>query len=137
MTLKRGQIKFVKKYTVEEVENDPTRVYVYGDNLVHRGQKGQAVIRKLDNSLGVPTKRYPCVKGKSCFFSDKIDEVLAVKKALEQIEHLVKKGKKIALPKDGLGTGLAELEKRSPVIFKYITLFIRRLDNRYLRFTRR
>ncbi len=131
MKKKRSKIRYYKEYTVELVKSEPDRVFIFGDNLVKRGKRGQAVIRSLDNVLGIPTKRYPCMKSKSCFFSDRVDEVIEVKKALLEIEDLVKRNKKIGLPHARIGTGLAELKKRSPVIFKYITLFLTRLDHRY------
>jgi len=132
MSTKKGQIKFYKEYTIDLARKEPKRIFIFGDNLARRGKKGQAIIRSEPNSLGVPTKRYPCMKSKKCFFSDTIEETLAVKHALDEIDRLIKAGKKIALPKDGIGTGLAELKKRSPVIYKYITLFFKRLDSRYM-----
>ncbi len=133
MILKKNQIRFYKEYTVELILKEPDRYFIFGDNLVKRGKRGQACIRNQNNAIGVPTKRYPCMKSKKCFFSDKIDEVIAVNNVLKQIDLLLKDNKKIGLPKDGFGTGLAELKSHSPVIFKFITLFFQRLDNRYLK----
>ncbi len=133
MKIKKGQIRYYKIYTLDLVESDPTRVFIFGDNLARRGRKGQAIIRNFNNVIGVPTKRYPCMKSRKCFFSDKIDEMIFVRRELVKISELLKNGKKIGLPIDGLGTGLAELKKRSPVIFKYIVLFMRQYDSRYLK----
>ena len=133
MSVKRGQIVFYKRYTREMVKNNPKRVFVFGDNLIGRGNKGQAVIRGLVNTLGLPTKRLPCMDSRKCFFSDKLDEILAVRRVLLTIEEILKSGKSIALPTDGLGTGLAKLRMKSPVIDTYITATLRKYDNRYLK----
>jgi len=98
--------------------NNPNKIYVFGDNLIKKGKKGQACIRDAKNAFGVPTKRLPCMQD-GCFFSDQKDEYEAVEKALFELLSLESKYD-IVVPEDGIGTGLAKMEEFSPKLFKYI-----------------
>ena len=46
-------------YTTELVESNPDCLFVFGDNLKHKGHGGQAIIRDCSNTFGIPTKREP------------------------------------------------------------------------------
>jgi len=108
--------------SVEICENNQDKFFVFGDNLLARGKAGQAVIRDCINAFGIPTKRLPCMDEK-CFFSDREDELFNVQQALMFL-YGVNQAKDLVWPKAGIGTGLAELEKRSPVINKILNLSI-------------
>jgi len=112
----------VDHLTIEICEKNPDMFFVFGDNLLEQGKAGQAVIRDCDNAFGIPTKRAPCMK-ENCFFSDRVDELLAIQNSLMFL-YGVNQALNIAWPKAGIGTGLAELEKRSPVINKILNLSI-------------
>jgi len=119
-------------YTLDLVKANPDKIYLFGDNLAERGYRGQACIRDLPNSLGIPTKRLPC-RSNNCYFSDTVDEMDAVLNALTIMYRLHQKGETIVLPKDGLGTGLAELTERSPNIYSYLTGNLQQYCPEYLR----
>ena len=46
-------------YTPGLLRSMPEKIFVFGDNLLQRGTKGQAAIRGEPNAVGVPTKRAP------------------------------------------------------------------------------
>lgn len=46
-------------WTIDDVKRYPHALFVYGDNNVQRGLGGQAIIRNLPNTVGIPTKNYP------------------------------------------------------------------------------
>ena len=46
-------------WTLEDVASKPDYLLIYGDNDVKRGHGGQAIIRDLPNTAGIPTKKYP------------------------------------------------------------------------------
>jgi len=133
MKHKKNQIRFYKEYTVDIVKAEPDRIFIYETNMMNHGRNETAVVKDLPNTIPIYTKRRPCTKHKYCFFSDRIDEMLLVRRTIMEIEQLLKKGKKIGLPKKGLGTGEANMYLHSPVIFKYMTLFFQKWDSRYLR----
>lgn len=46
-------------YTIQLLNQNKHKIYVFGDNMKRYGKGGQAVIRDCPNSFGIPTKRYP------------------------------------------------------------------------------
>lgn len=117
-------------WTPEDCKKNPTWLFVYGDNDAQIGKKGQAVIRDEHNSIGIPTKKYPTLR-KEHFYTDnelesnkrKIDNSLSIlKEKLRAYETLV-------IPKDGIGTGLAQLNVRAPLTFKYLQEQLDKLVN--------
>lgn len=94
---------------------NPEKIYVFGDNMARFGNLGQAVIRDEPNSFGIPTKRYPGRKEED-YFSDKNDEFDCVLANLRLLYKLAK-NHTIVFPIAGIGTGLAQMEKRSPALW--------------------
>lgn len=111
----------VKFYTVEKVQSNPQLLFVYGDNLQRYGKKGQAVIRDLPNTLGISTKYKPTMD-EDAFFSDKEVEFSIIDNEIRRLREAFREGAYTGLvfPSDGLGTGLAELPRRSPKLLDYL-----------------
>lgn len=105
-----------RKLSVQLLREHPDRIYVFGDNLLRRGRAGQAVIRDEPNAFGVPTKRLPTMATEA-FFSDQDDEREAVVQALREL-FVLAKTREVVFPKAGLGTGLAQMARHSPVIYR-------------------
>lgn len=112
-------VEFCDVFSVELCRANPDKIYVFGDNLLKRGKGGQAVIRDEPNTFGIPTKRAPSM-AEGSFFSDKPDEARAITEVLGELLKLMQDGKTLVFPAAGLGTGLAQLEQRSPLIWKYL-----------------
>lgn len=104
-----------KLYTPELLRQNPEKVYVFGDNMKRYGRRGQAIIRDEPNAYGIATKRYPSMEDWA-FFSDKDDEFDCVLNDLRGL-YILSKAHTIVFPVSGIGTGLAEMEKRSPFIW--------------------
>lgn len=101
----------------DDLRDNRDKIYLFGDNLVGFGLKGQAAeMRGEPNAVGIPTKKYPSMR-KDAFFCDGDFEQL--KPRLDKIFESLK-NKNIVIPEDGLGTGLAKLDKTAPKIFNYI-----------------
>lgn len=113
---KQPKVSFESWYTVEIVNKNKDKIYVFGDNLEKQGKGGQAIIRDCPNTFGIPTKRKPATTDDS-YFSDQKEEIEAVKFALRELYVLMKGGYEIVFPKDGLGTGLAKMQEKSPLAF--------------------
>jgi len=103
-----------------DLKANPDATYLFGDNLMGIGMGGQAgEMRHEPNAVGVPTKKAPGNAPLGEYFTDDEyeDNVIAIDRALAKIPltcHIV------VIPSDGLGTGLAELDKRAPRTFTYL-----------------
>jgi hypothetical protein len=109
------KVRYEKTITVEMCREHPDEIFVFGDNLVHKGKAkgaGQAVIRDEPNAVGIPTKIAPSTK-EDAYFSDKDNEIQAVRDALATL-YTRARGKTIVFPKDGIGTGRAKMKEKSP-----------------------
>lgn len=104
-----------EKYTNKVLSENQEKIFVFGDNMVRKGKGGQAVIRDCPNAFGIATKRYPSMN-KDAFFSDQPDEFDVVMNDLRQLYKL-SKSHTIVFPVGGIGTGLAQMEKRSFAIW--------------------
>ena len=110
-------------YTVEQCRQNPNKLFVYGDNMIRLGKGGQAIIRDEPNAHGIATKRLPSSNTDS-FFSDKTDEAYVILNDVLDLLSLSRTEYEnfdtIVLPAAGLGTGLSEMPKRSPKLFKWL-----------------
>jgi hypothetical protein len=105
-------VRFEALYTLKLARTHRDEIFVFGDNMEKWGKKGQAIIRHMHNAFGIPTKRAPKTY-ESAYFSDKEDEIQAVEASLRELYKL-SRTHTLVFPLGGLGTGLAEMEKRSP-----------------------
>jgi hypothetical protein len=117
-----NKVKFQKFIYREDLIANRDTVYVFGDNMARKGLGGQArEMRHEPNAIGVPTKWYPSMTDDSFFNDSDYEKVVEVlKKDFVSIKDALQSGKKIVFPADGLGTGLSQLQSRSPKIFAYI-----------------
>lgn len=123
-----GRVVLVARFDRARVSADPDTLYVFGDNLEHRGRGGQAVIRGLPNAVGVPTKRRPSMDEDAFFTDADLHEAQSrIDAAFDRIRRHLARGGTIAWPADGVGTGRAQLAARAPAIADYIALRVRAL----------
>lgn len=109
------KVRYEKEITVEMCRANPDAIFIFGDNLIHKGKapgSGQAVIRDEPNAMGIPTKRVPSNKPEA-FFSDTEEEIKAVRDALAEIYKRAR-GRTVIFPADGIGTGRARMKLKSP-----------------------
>jgi hypothetical protein len=111
-----------KIMTVALVQKNCDWLFLFGDNLIGKGEKGQAVIRDCENSMGIPTKKKPSMSSDS-FFTDA--ELEKNKKQIDiafvNIMKYIfdKKPTTIFIPKK-IGCGLSALPIKAPQTFLYI-----------------
>lgn len=108
-------IEYCDFYTSTICKANPNKIFVYGDNLIRSGTAGQAVIRFEPNAFGIPTKRYPSMH-EGAFFKDKACEREHVLRALRELYALARTHV-IVFPRKGIGTGLAKMNEKSPLLF--------------------
>lgn len=130
MEIKIGsKIKFFRRHwTVDDVQKRSHMLFVYGDNDAGIGKGGQAIIRGLPNTIGVPTKKYPS-HNKEAYYTDSEykQNVEKINDAFLKIIELSKNYKYIVFSADGLGTGLSDLPNKAPKTLKYINQLIKKL----------
>jgi hypothetical protein len=116
---------FDKFWTIDDVNNNTNYLFIFGDNDIQKGKRGQAIIRDLPNTIGIPTKKLPTLHH-DAFYTDneyknnikKID--LAIYKIIKKFLKNKNKYTTLVIPKDGFGTGLAQLKTKAPKTFLYI-----------------
>lgn len=113
---------FNRYWTVDDIKTRPNMLFIFGDNLLHEGKGGQAIIRDEPNTFGIPTKKAPTMEGSAFFTDDEYDDnVNMFKEYIIKLIKLSSKYQYIVFPKDGLGTGLADLPKKAPLTYKYLS----------------
>jgi hypothetical protein len=116
-------IIFKGYWTVQYVRKHSNYLFIFGDNDIRKGKKGQAIIRGEPNSIGVPTKKISNYAPTSYYYDYEFDlNVQKIDEAIEKIKLVLKNGKYcgIILPEDGLGTGLANLKENAPKTLAYL-----------------
>jgi hypothetical protein len=100
----------------------PATLFVFGDNMVRKGFGGQAKeMRGEPNAVGIPTKDLPSNVEDAFFTDDDYDYARPeIEKAFLKLFAHASLGGDIVWPADGIGTGLAQLEKRAPKIWNLI-----------------
>lgn len=51
------EIEFSRFCSIDFVESHPRSLFVFGDNVLQRGVRGQSVVRHCSNSWGIPSKK--------------------------------------------------------------------------------
>ena len=118
---------FEGNWTLNDVNGNPNKLFVFGDNNARVGKGGQAIIRDCVNSIGIRTKKGPSLKSVA-FYNDNdfdinrqniLDDVLSLKaKAIETNSIIV-------FSDGGYGTGLASLKSKAPKTFQYLCQVLR------------
>lgn len=93
--------------TQEYLISNPTHIFVFGDNLLHKGKGGAAELRYLTNTHGFITKKYPNNKDSSFYKPVEYKlifqkELSILKRSIENVNY--KNFKWLITP---LGSGLA------------------------------
>lgn len=106
-----------KRIYRDDLKANPHITYLFGDNMKRTGMGGQAAeMRGEPNAVGIPTKYSPSTHDDAYFGEEDFEyATIAIDTAFNKIQTDV-----VVVPLDGLGTGLAELNKRAPKILEYI-----------------
>lgn len=116
-------IVYQKHITRNDVQINHTKLYVFGDNLMRVGYGGQAkAMRGEPNAVGIPTKVSPAM-----YLSDDRDFLTLASEysmIFSKLSYELENGKTIVWPEDGIGTGLADMEKQAPLCWQLLQSFI-------------
>lgn len=109
---------FQKRIYRDDLRANPDVLYVFGDNEARVGMGGQAgEMRGEPNAVGVPTLAAP---GQPWREDDADRQCKVIDKNLAPVIKALTQGKTVVFPLDGIGTGIAELERRAPSTFAYL-----------------
>lgn len=125
-----SEIKYRKYISRDDLRSEPNNIFVYGDNDQRYGLGGQAKeMRGEPNAIGIRVKKSPSMDNGS-FYTD-ADRDENIKKIAEDLEHLgrvaVPNGLTIVFPLDGIGTGMAMLNRTAPQTFAYLTMALKQM----------
>lgn len=115
---------FSGNWTRQDVANQTSKVFLFGDNTNDRVNTHyvptmtQAVIRGLDNVIGIDTKKNRGTSEDSYFTDEDFDTFKS--QVDEAIQKAIDSGKTIVIPEGGIGTGKAQLKERAPKLFSYL-----------------
>jgi hypothetical protein len=112
---------FPRFWTCSDVEANSNYLFVYGDNDIQKGRGGQAIIRDLPNTIGLPTKKRPNNLPESFYTDLEFEKNKAkIDAAIQRILLKAEFYDGIILPRDGFGTGLARLPLLAPKTLEYL-----------------
>ena len=114
-------VEYCDFYTRKMIQENRSKVYLFGDTLENYGHAGQAfAARGEPNTIGIPTKLSPTRLG---FLDDRYFFYIsylynAIFKTIDVMHHVV-------IPSDGLG--YARLAEKAPKINGYLNLKLQTL----------
>jgi hypothetical protein len=113
---------YIKRFTRTYIQAHPDWLFIFGDNLARSGLGGQAAeARGEPNAIGISTKKLPTMEPGAFLTDSNYDAWFAAEKStLRRLMEASRAGRTIIWPFDGIGTGLAQLEKRAPAIWNDI-----------------
>lgn len=120
-------------WSARDAEAHPHALFVYGDNEQRRGRGGQAVIRDCANAVGVRTKIRPSL-ARDAFWTDDA-ALLSVRKEMinSDIDNVVARALEgfdtVYVSQGGIGSGLAQLDRRAPRLYAHLQQRIRDLPD--------
>ena len=122
----KGVEIFNGNWSLDDVINNPNKIFVYGDNNARFGKGGQAIIRDLENTIGLRTKKGP--NNRSVAFYNDSEFTSNCKKIFDDVIDIKSKlvsGYNIVFSNGGYGTGLANLKEKAPNTFIYLCDLLR------------
>ena len=112
-------LKVQNVYSEEDCKSNPNCLYVFGDNVDRMGHGGQATIRDCTNAIGIATKLTcrDCMTDSNYAWNQGIinTDIKAI-----QTKYNFPGYNTLVLPRNGVGTGLANMQQRCPKTFIYL-----------------
>lgn len=118
----RGTLYLVDRYKRAHIQQRPKILVLFGDNMRHVGLGGQAKeCRGEPNVLGIPTKWAPLTKAPAFFHDNDYAKVAPIiAEPFRLARDTLLRGQDVAYPSSGVGTGLADLQRRAPKLYRLI-----------------
>ncbi len=91
--------------TPQWLKNNPDYIFVFGDNCLRVGKKGQAICRGCSNAYGFITKKIPSSDKDSFYKPSQYEEIF--KREIEKLKKKMQENKEKTFIIPKLGSGLA------------------------------
>jgi hypothetical protein len=127
----KGRLLFQEWISRADLQDNPDKIYVFGDNVKRYGYGGQAKeMRGEPNAFGIPTKWAPSMSD-DAYFSDRQynDIVIILDLHFQKLRSHIENGTSVVFPTNGIGTGLSQLPQRAPIVNDFIQNLIYDLEN--------
>ena len=112
---------FNGNWKINDVKYQLNKIFIFGDNDLRIGRGGQAIIRDMNNTIGIRTKKAPNNNYNSFYSDDEYDQnIIKIKEDIDKILDKIKEGYIIVFSSGGYGTGLSRLREKAPKTFKYL-----------------
>ena len=114
-------------FTREELQKNPNKLYIFGDNNYREGMGGQAkACRGEPNAVGVVTKNRPSHGHEDDYLSDNMlhNNIMRIMADFFPAVQYLRKGGTVIFPGDGIGTGLALLQEKAPLTWEFLQRYI-------------
>ena len=111
-------MKYISRATIQK---NPNTLFVFGDNDTREGMGGMAKeFRHESNTIGIRVKKKPSTSDNSYYTDDEfLDNCIKISDDVDKIYKEAERYLLLYVP-DGIGTGLACLDKKAPKTFKYL-----------------
>ncbi len=105
-----------------DVQNNPDKIFIFGDNDERIGLGGQAKeMRGENNTIGIPTKKTPSSSLDSYYTDEEFDlNKKKINYSIKLIIDAIKDGKTIVLPSNYVGGGLSDLPNKAPKTYDFL-----------------
>ena len=124
---------FQKWITRDDLRNNPEHMYVFGDNVLRKGLRGQAKeMRGEPNAIGIPTKWEPTLRPEAFFKDSQFNDIrIHIEPDYNRVLDALQAGKTVVWPEDGIGTGLSRIPKTAPALWNEMTKILTRFKEEY------
>lgn len=116
------KIEIEERFSEAKCLLHPNKLFIFGDNLFRVGKGGQAIIRDCKNAIGIATKdsidRY---MSDSNFFEYSLSIMLDIQRIKDEFNDKSNNYDTIVFPKNGLGTGLSNMQVKCPRTFLFLS----------------
>jgi hypothetical protein len=127
----KGRLLFQEWISRADLQDNPDKIYVFGDNVERYGYGGQArEMRGEPNAFGIPTKWAPSMSD-DAYFSDRQynDIVIILDLHFQKLRSHIENGTSVVFPTNGIGTGLSQLPQRAPIVNDFLQNLVYDLEN--------
>lgn len=123
----------IRQYRIlrTDIQTNKDVLYIFGDNLARIGFGGQAKeMRGEPNSFGIATKRAPTYDPEDFFYDEQPEVFDIIEEEFKRLYELLLTGKykAVVIPRDGIGTGIANLVNNAPHLLCRIVELLERIE---------
>lgn len=116
----------------KDIQRNLEVLFVFGDNDLRKGKGGMAKdFRGEPNSIGIRVKKKPARTDNSYYLDEElVENCRKIDEDVEAIQNKAKEFCAICIP-DGIGTGLARLDRSAPLTYGYLRQKLEELKKIY------